>query len=124
PILPDRFVMLVLDTGQMDVGDLIRSRETVAKFMSTLSPTDRVALYSTFKGEFTNNFTGNPERVREALAGISAVPDKETSHIVNGLGQPEDPPGGQATAQDLATASAPGPNFDAVLDAMRILARM
>jgi VWFA-related protein len=124
PILPDRFVMLVLDTGQMDVGDLIRSRETVAKFMSTLSPTDRVALYSTFKGEFTNNFTGNPEKVREALAGISAVPDKETSHIVNGLGQPEDTPGGQATAQDLATASAPGLNFDAVLDAMRILARM
>ena len=124
PILPDRFVMLVLDTGQMEVGDLIRSRETIAKFMSTLSPTDRVALYSTFKGEFANDFTGNPERVRAALAGISAVPDTETSHIVNGLGQPEDTPGGQAAAQDLESASAPGLSFEAMLDAMRILSRM
>ena len=32
PILPDRFVMLGLDTGQMEVGDLIRSRETIANF--------------------------------------------------------------------------------------------
>jgi VWFA-related protein len=72
PVLPDRFVMLVFDTGQMEVGDLIRSREAAAKF--TLSPTDRVALYSTFKGEFTNDFTGNPEKVRAALAGISVGP--------------------------------------------------
>ena len=92
--------------------------------MSTLSPTDRVALYSTFKGEFANDFTGNPEMIRAALAGISAVPDTETSHIVNGLGQPEDTPGGQATAQDLESASAPGLSFEAMLDAMRILSRM
>jgi VWFA-related protein len=111
PILPDRFVMLVFDTGQMEVGDLIQSREAAAKFMNTLSPTDRVALYSTFKGEFTNDFTGNPEKVRAALAGISAVPDKETSHMVNGLGQPEVTPGGQATSQDLESVSAPGLNF-------------
>jgi VWFA-related protein len=122
PVLPDRFVMLVFDTGQMEVGDLIRSREAAAKF--TLSPTDRVALYSTFKGEFTNDFTGNPEKVRAALAGISAVPDKETSHIVNGLGQPEATPGGQGTSQNLESASAPGLNFKAVLDAMGILSRM
>ncbi|HEY2119946.1 MAG TPA: VWA domain-containing protein, partial [Candidatus Acidoferrum sp.] len=124
PILPDRFVMLVIDTGQMEVGDLIRSREAAAKFMNTLAPTDRVALYSTFKGEFTSNFTGNPEKVRAALAGISAVPDKETSHIVNGLGQPEKTPGGQASVQDLESAAAPGLNFQYVLDAMRILSRM
>jgi hypothetical protein len=33
PVLPDRFVMLVFDTGQMEVGNLIRSREAAAKFM-------------------------------------------------------------------------------------------
>ncbi len=108
----------------MEVGDLIRSRETIANFMSTLSPTDRVALYSTFKGEFANDFTSNPEKVRAALAGISAVPDTETSHLVNGLGQPAATPGGQAVAQDLESASTPVLNFQALLDAMHILSRM
>jgi VWFA-related protein len=124
PILPDRFVMLVLDTANMEVGDLIRTRESAAKFMNTLLPTDRVALFSTFKGEFTNDFTGNPEKVRAALAGISAVPDRETSHIVNGLGQPEATPGGQATHQDLESALPPSLPSDSIMDAMRILSRM
>ena len=115
-VLPDRFVMLVFDTGQMEVGDLIRSRGAAAKFMNTLSPTDRVAWYSTFKGAFANDFTGDPEKVRAALAGISAFPDKETSHIVNGQGQPEATAGGQGTSQNLESAPAPGLNFKALLE--------
>ena len=80
-VLPDRFVMLVFDDAHLDVGDLIYARKAALKFVDSLAPSDRVAVYST-SGKFIHDFTGNSQEIRTALLGISGIPASATAAIV------------------------------------------
>src|SRR5208283_742148 len=63
-VLPDRFVAIVFDDTHFEIGDMTNVRVQVGKFLDTLAPTDRVAIYTT-SGQITHGFTSDKEALKK-----------------------------------------------------------
>ncbi|HEV3510167.1 MAG TPA: VWA domain-containing protein, partial [Candidatus Sulfotelmatobacter sp.] len=68
-VIPKRFVALVFDDSHMKVADAMAVHAATEKLFASLTPTDRVAIYST-QGEFQQDFTDDPALLRKTLKGI------------------------------------------------------
>jgi VWFA-related protein len=80
---PKRFVALVFDDSHMKAADAMAVRAATKELFESLTPTDRVAIYST-TGSVQQDFTGDAEILRKTLATI-------TPHPAKGEGQHECP---------------------------------
>jgi VWFA-related protein len=78
-IIPDRYVALVFDDTHFELADLSNLRVQVGKFLETVAPTDRVAIFST-SGELTHGFTSDKEELKKTLLGL--VPRAKFSSTV------------------------------------------
>jgi VWFA-related protein len=72
---PQRFVALVFDDLHLKANESLAVRVATEKLFASLAPTDRAAIYST-SGAVQQNFTGDPEALRKALATIIPRPAK------------------------------------------------
>jgi VWFA-related protein len=68
-VTPDRFVALVFDDIHMQNNYLVQVRESAVRYLDTLAPTDRVAIYS-LSGEVSLEFTDERPILQSALARI------------------------------------------------------
>lgn len=82
-VMPRRFLALVFDDSHMKAADAIAVRAATKKLFESLTPTDRVAIYST-RGDVQQDFTADAQMLRKTLASI--VP-----HPVKGEGDMECP---------------------------------
>lgn len=73
--MPQRFVALVFDDLHMKANESLAVRAATEKLFASLAPTDRAAVYAT-SGEVQQNFTGDAEALRKALATIIPRPAK------------------------------------------------
>ena len=67
--LPQRFVAMVFDDVHLSMEDALFVRVEAAKFFDSLTPTDRVGIYSS-SGETTQEFTDDRAVLRKTLLGI------------------------------------------------------
>jgi VWFA-related protein len=81
-INPGRLILLIVDQGNIRVGQGRLMMRSAAKFVDGLSPADRVAMVAVPQGQLVD-FTTNHERVREALLATvgQAQPFKGRFHI-------------------------------------------
>jgi VWFA-related protein len=78
--IPDHFVALQFDDLHMksglgsigDFGDLVYSRDAALKFLDTLRPDDRVAIFAT-SGRVMLDFTLDRAKLKEALSKLSPI---------------------------------------------------
>jgi VWFA-related protein len=75
PAIPKRFVALVFDDLNMKAADAMAVRAATKKLFANLTPSDRVAIYST-TGNVQQDFTGDAETLRKTLAAIIPHPAK------------------------------------------------
>jgi len=68
-VMPKRFVALVFDNLHLKVADAMAVHAATEKLFASLTPTDRVAIYST-EGDVQQDFTDDPATLRKTLAGI------------------------------------------------------
>lgn len=68
-VMPNRFVALVLDDLHLKVADAMAVHAATEKLFASLTPTDRVAIYSTL-GDVQQDFTDDPATLRKTLAAI------------------------------------------------------
>jgi len=71
--LPQRFVALLFDDLNLSMQDATVVRVAAGKVFDSMSPFDRVALYTT-SGQFTQEFTPDRELLRRSLNQIIARP--------------------------------------------------
>ncbi|MGA3077131.1 MAG: VWA domain-containing protein, partial [Bryobacteraceae bacterium] len=79
--IPEHFVALLFDDLHMkngpgnigDFGDLVYSRDAALKFLDTLQPADRMAIFTT-SGEVMLDFTFDRAKLKAALLKIRAAP--------------------------------------------------
>lgn len=69
PVIPKRFVMLVFDDLHMTVAEAMAVHAATEKLFVSLTPTDRVAIYST-QGDVKQDFTDDPAILRNTLKAI------------------------------------------------------
>jgi len=81
--VPTRFLALVFDDSHMKAADEMAVHEATKKLFASLTPTDRVAIYST-TGGVQQDFTADAEALLKTLAAI-------TPHPAKGEGQYECP---------------------------------
>jgi VWFA-related protein len=75
PALPDRYVAYVFDDIHLKFGDLAKVRAAAEQhFAESLAPTSRAAIYTT-SGRVTLDFTGDREKLHEALLRIGPIPN-------------------------------------------------
>src|SRR5215831_11273471 len=74
-VMPRRFLALVFDDSHLKSGDALAVRAAAQKLFASLTPTDRVAIYST-RGDLQQDFTGDAETLRKTLAAIVPHPAK------------------------------------------------
>jgi VWFA-related protein len=67
--LPQRFVAMVFDDVHLSMEDALFVRVEAAKFLDSLTPTDRVGIYSS-SGQTTQEFTDDRSVLRKILLGI------------------------------------------------------
>jgi len=67
--LPRRFVALVFDDTHMKVAEAMAVHAAAEKLFASLTPTDRVAIYST-QGDVQQDYTGDAATLRKTLASI------------------------------------------------------
>jgi VWFA-related protein len=67
--LPERFVAMVFDDVHLSIEDALFVRVEAAKFLDSLTPTDRVGIYSS-SGQTTQEFTDDRAVLRKTLLGI------------------------------------------------------
>src|SRR5277367_3408704 len=67
--LPQRFVSLVFDDQHLAMQDALFVRTSAGRFFDSLTPSDRVGIYST-SGQFTQEFTDDHELLRKSLLKI------------------------------------------------------
>lgn len=79
PAMPRRFLALVFDDLHMKAADAMAVRAATEKLFASLSPTDRVAIYST-QGNVQQDFTADAKALRKALAAIVPHPAKGEGH--------------------------------------------
>jgi VWFA-related protein len=67
--LPERFIAMVFDDAHLSMQDSTFVRVSAGKFLDSISPSDRVALYTT-SGQVKQEFTNDKEALRKALLGV------------------------------------------------------
>ena len=67
--LPRRFIALVFDDSHMKVAEAMAVHAAAEKLFASLTPTDRVAIYST-QGDVQQDYTGDAATLRKTLASI------------------------------------------------------
>ena len=67
--LPRRFIALVFDDLHMKVAEAMAVHAATEKLFATLTPTDRVAIYST-QGDVQQDYTNDAPTLRKTLASI------------------------------------------------------
>ncbi|HKF00845.1 MAG TPA: VWA domain-containing protein [Candidatus Sulfotelmatobacter sp.] len=77
--LPRRFVALVFDDSHMKVADAMAVHAATEKLFASLTPTDRVAIYST-QGDIQQDYTGDAAILRKTLANIVPHSSKYEGH--------------------------------------------
>ncbi|HEY4086996.1 MAG TPA: VWA domain-containing protein [Bryobacteraceae bacterium] len=82
--LANRYVGMLLDDVSLSVVDLVRGRNAALHYVDTLRPEERVAVYSA-SGKTTLDFTGDRQKLRNALVSINSV--DANSHYRLGDGQ-------------------------------------
>jgi hypothetical protein len=75
PVMPRLFVALVFDDSHMKAAQAMAVRAASEKLFASLTPTDRVAIYSTH-GDVQQDFTGDAATLRRTLAAIIPHPAK------------------------------------------------
>lgn len=75
-----RFVALVFDDLHMKAADAMAVRAATKKLFAGLTPTDRVAIYST-SGIVQQDFTADAETLRKTLAAVIPHPAKGESEF-------------------------------------------
>jgi VWFA-related protein len=70
-----RYVALVFDDLHMKAADAIAVHAATEKLFESLTPTDRVAIYST-SGKVSQDFTNDAATLRKTLAGIASRPNQ------------------------------------------------
>ena len=73
PVLPERFVAMVFDDIHLSLQDASFVRQQADRFLDTIGPTDRVALYST-SGENTQEFTSDKALLHRGILGVIPRP--------------------------------------------------
>lgn len=73
PVLPERFVGVVFDDLHLSLQDTTFVRQQAGKFLDSIGPADRVAIYST-SGQNTLEFTGDKEKLHRAILGVVPHP--------------------------------------------------
>jgi VWFA-related protein len=68
-VIPKRFVALVFDDSHMKLADAMAVHAATEKLFASLTPTDRVAIYST-QGNVQQEFTDDAATLRKTLAAI------------------------------------------------------
>ena len=68
-LMPNRFVALVFDDSHLKLADAMAVHAATEKLFASLTPTDRVAIYSTL-GDVQQDFTDDPATLRKTLATI------------------------------------------------------
>ena len=68
-VSPDRFVALMLDDTHFNLSDITNVRVEIGKFLDSIAPTDRVAIFTT-SGELTRGYTSDKELLRKTLLGL------------------------------------------------------
>ncbi len=71
--LPQRFVTLLFDDVHLEMGDATTVRVAASKIFDALSPTDRVAIYTT-SGQINQEFTADHELLKSAIGQITPRP--------------------------------------------------
>src|SRR5215467_11794908 len=77
--LPRRFVALVFDDSHMKVAEAMAVHAATEKLFASLTPTDRVAIYST-QGDIQQDYTGDAAILRKTLANIVPHSSKDEGH--------------------------------------------
>jgi VWFA-related protein len=68
--LPERFVALVYDDTHLTMQDAVYVRTSAGKFLDSISPSDRVGIYTT-SGQVKQEFTSDVEALKKTLLGIT-----------------------------------------------------
>jgi VWFA-related protein len=68
--LPERFVALVYDDTHLTMQDAVYVRVSAGKFLDSISPSDRVGIYTT-SGQVKQEFTSDVAALKKTLLGIS-----------------------------------------------------
>jgi VWFA-related protein len=66
PVAPDHYVAYVFDDVHLAFEDLARVRDAASRHMSTLSPTDRAAIFTT-SGQGNLDFTDDRDKLHDVL---------------------------------------------------------
>jgi VWFA-related protein len=69
PALPERFVALVFDDTHLSLQDASFARSQSDRFIDSIGPTDRVAIYST-SGQNSLEFTSDKAALHRAILGV------------------------------------------------------
>lgn len=69
PVIPDRFVALMVDDTHLTQSDITNVRVEIGKFLDSIAPTDRVAIFTT-SGELTHGYTSDKDLLRKTLLGL------------------------------------------------------
>jgi len=77
--LPRRFIALVFDDSHMKVAEAMAVHAATERLFATLTPTDRVAIYST-QGDVQQDYTGDPATLRKTLSSIVSHSSKYEGH--------------------------------------------
>src|SRR5579863_6194144 len=74
-VMPRRFLALVFDDSHLKAADAMAVRSATNKLFASLTPTDRVAIYST-SGIVQQDFTSDAQTLRKTLAAVVPHPAK------------------------------------------------
>lgn len=78
-VMPKRFVALVFDDLHLKVADAMAVHAATEKLFASLTPTDRVAIYST-EGDVQQDYTDNPATLRKTLKAIVPHSSRDEGH--------------------------------------------
>ncbi|HET9306143.1 MAG TPA: VWA domain-containing protein [Candidatus Sulfotelmatobacter sp.] len=78
-VMPKRFVALVFDDLHLKVSEAMAVHAATEKLFASLTPTDRVAIYST-EGDVQQDFTDDPETLRKTLKAIVPHSSRDEGH--------------------------------------------
>jgi VWFA-related protein len=67
--MPERFVALVYDDVHMTLAEAALIRGAAEKFLETMTPRDRVGVYST-SAQVQQDFTSDKDKLKKAMSGI------------------------------------------------------
>ncbi len=67
--LPERFVAMTFDDVNLKIADAVTVREAAKKFIDTITPVDRVAIFST-SGQMKHDFTNDKEALKSTLINL------------------------------------------------------